>query len=99
MGVGSEPGAEGERDDSIESGDGRGGGGPPGSIRSRGDVVRVIDAICAYYRDREPSSPVPVLLTRAKRLVNLSYLEIVRDLTPAAVSEAAIFAGVEKTDT
>lgn len=68
-----------------------------GLVRTRPDVVRALDAVCAYYRDSEPSSPVPMLLTRAKRLVNMSYLEIVRDLTPAGATEAESLAGVEKS--
>ena len=85
-------------EDGAEAGDGsgggaRGGGGAPGQIRTRADVVRALDAVCGYYRDNEPSSPVPMLVTRAKRLVNLSFMEIVRDLTPSAVGEATIFSG------
>lgn len=67
----------------------------PGVIRSRADVVRALDAICVYYRDQEPSSPVPMLITRAKRLVNLSFLEIIRDLTPGGFNEASMFSGTE----
>src|SRR4029077_15276883 len=32
-----------------------------GDLRSREDVVRALDAICAYYSRHEPSSPVPLL--------------------------------------
>ncbi len=82
-------------EDGAEAGDGGGarGGSAPGQIRTRADVVRALDAVCGYYRDNEPSSPVPMLVTRAKRLVNLSFMEIVRDLTPSAVGEATIFSG------
>ena len=48
----------------------RDGGAPPvaaDEVRSRDDVIRLIDKICDYYRDYEPSSPVPLLLKRAKR--------------------------------
>lgn len=65
-------------------------------LRSREDVVRVLDRVCDYYRRHEPSSPVPLLLERAKRLVAKDFLEIIRDLTPAGVSEAELIAGVEK---
>ena len=67
----------------------------PGVIGSRAEVVRALDAICVYYREREPSSPVPMLITRAKRLVNLSFLEIIRDLTPGGFNEASLFSGTE----
>ena len=41
----------------------------PGVIRNRGDVIRTLDSVCDYYSRFEPSSPVPLLLKRARRLV------------------------------
>jgi len=67
---------------------GAAGGGVPGEIRSREDVIRLLDRACEYFRRNEPSSPVPLLLERAKRLVSKSYLEIMRDLAPSGLSEA-----------
>ena len=69
-----------------------------GEIRSRADVVRTLDALCDYYARNEPSSPVPMLLTRAKRLVDKGFMEIMRDLAPAGVSEAELIAGPEKKE-
>lgn len=63
-----------------------------GDVRSRDDVVRMLDKICLYYQQQEPSSPVPILLRRAASLVNKDFMEIVADLTPSGVSEAALFA-------
>ena len=53
-----------------------------GAIQSRDDVVRTLDAICAYYAANEPSSPVPELLGKAKALVGRSFLEILQLLAP-----------------
>lgn len=58
-----------------------------GDIQSRADVVRMIDKICDYYKRSEPSSPVPHLLGRAKRLVDKNFMEIIGDLNPEAVKE------------
>ncbi len=69
---------------------------PPGEIRSREDVVRLLDRACQYYRRHEPSSPVPLLLERAKRLVSKNYLEITGDLAPGALSEVEKILGSEK---
>jgi type VI secretion system protein ImpA len=69
-----------------------------GEIRSRADVVRTLDALCDYYARNEPSSPVPMLLTRAKRLVDKGFMEIMRDLAPAGVSEAELIAGPENKE-
>lgn len=76
-------------------GDGDASGGT-GGLQTRDDVVRLLDRVCDYYRRNEPSSPVPLLLERAKRLVAKDFLEIIRDLTPSGVSEAELIAGVEK---
>jgi len=65
-----------------------------GEITSREDVLRALDKICEYYNRYEPSSPLPLLLTRAKRLATKSFLEIVRDLTPDAFPQAESLAGL-----
>ena len=66
-----------------------------GEIASRDDVVRAIDRICDYYSRYEPSSPVPLLLMRARRLATGSFLDIVRDLAPGALSEIEKVCGPE----
>ncbi len=62
-------------------------------VRTRDDVVRLIDKICDYYAEYEPSSPVPLLLRRAKRLVTMNFLELLRELVPSGVSEAEQISG------
>ena len=69
-----------------------------GEIASREDVVRVIDRVCAYYERCEPSSPVPLLLRRARRLVSMSFFEVLRDLTPDGVPRAEMICGAEQSE-
>ena len=64
-----------------------------GVIRSREDVVRALDKICEYYAAFEPSSPLPLLLQRSKRLVSMSFLDIIRDMAPDGVSQVESIAG------
>lgn len=66
-----------------------------GGINSRADVVAMLDKICDYYNRSEPSSPVPLLLQRAKRLVSKGFMEIVKDLVPDGVKNAEKIMGVE----
>jgi type VI secretion system protein ImpA len=66
-----------------------------GPIGSREDVIRTLDQICDWYSKYEPASPVPLLLKRAKRLVNKNFLEAVQDLTPSGVTEIQNIAGVD----
>jgi type VI secretion system protein ImpA len=67
-----------------------------GEIRTREDVVKILDRVSAYFEKYEPSSPVPLLLHRAKRLVAKDFMEILRDLTPAGVAQAEAIGGLDK---
>ena len=69
------------------------GAGFSGDIRSRADVLRALDKICEYYEEFEPSSPIPLLLRRGKRLVSKSFLDIMRDMAPDGVSQVESIAG------
>jgi type VI secretion system protein ImpA len=67
-----------------------------GAINSREDVIRVLDRVCAYFAQHEPSSPVPLLLRRAKRLVSKDFLQILRDLAPDGVAQAEAIRGPDE---
>nr|WP_269802929.1 type VI secretion system protein TssA [Pseudomonas uvaldensis] len=58
-----------------------------GEINNRDDVLRSLDRVLAYYTRHEPSSPLPVLLNRAKLLVNADFATIVRNLIPDGMSQ------------
>ena len=60
----------------------------PGAVRSRQDAIRALDAVAAYFRQTEPSSPVPYFLERAKRLVAADFIEVLNDVAPGALSAA-----------
>jgi len=62
-------------------------------IRSRDDVVRLIERIVRYYETHEPSSPIPLLLERAKRLVYANFVELVSDLAPEALPQVESLRG------
>jgi type VI secretion system protein ImpA len=66
-----------------------------GSIQSRVDVVKALDLICDYYRVQEPSSPVPLILQRAQRLVDKDFMTIMTDLTPEALKQLEIITGMK----
>lgn len=66
-----------------------------GDVTDRHDVIRMIDKICAYYERHEPSSPVPLLLLRARRLVDKNFMEILQDLAPEGMSQARQVGGID----
>ncbi len=78
------------------------GGGPAagalGEIRSRQDAVRAIDAVSAFFRQHEPSSPLPLLLERAKRLVSKSFMEVLEDIAPDSLSQARLIGGIREEE-
>lgn len=67
----------------------------PGEINNRDDVLRSLDRILAYYTRHEPSSPLPVLLNRAKNLVHADFAAIVRNLIPDGMSQFENLRGPE----
>ena len=85
---------------SEDSGGSSGGGrrGAPGSIESRQDAVRAINAICAFLERTEPTNPAQLLLRRAERLIDKNFIQLVRDLAPDAVAEVARILGVDPND-
>jgi type VI secretion system protein ImpA len=56
-------------------------------------VLRMLDKILKYYQQFEPSSPVPLLLGRAKNLVSKNFMEIMDDLAPDGVSQVMVIRG------
>jgi len=69
-----------------------------GAIRSRQDATRALDAVAAFFRTNEPSSPIPLLLERAKRLVAKDFLEVLAELAPEALAPAKAASGVRDSD-
>lgn len=65
-----------------------------GAIRSREDATRALDAVATFFRTNEPSSPVPLLIERAKRLVGKDFLAMLEDLAPDALDQAKAASGV-----
>lgn len=66
-----------------------------GSIRSRQDAVRALDAVAMWFRQNEPSSPVPMFVDRAKRLVSMDFLDILADVAPDGVGQARSAGGIK----
>jgi len=67
-----------------------------GAARSRDDVVMLLDKIIGYYERNEPSSPLPLLLQRCRKLAALSFLDIVKDMAPAALQQVELIGGIVK---
>ena len=97
-------GGEAADEPAAEEASSGGGGGAPaahssapvsGAINSRDDVTRMIDKICEYYARSEPSSPVPVLLQRARRLVAADFVTIMKDMASDGMNQVRTIGGLE----
>jgi type VI secretion system protein ImpA len=73
-------------------------GGPVGGINSPADVSNALDRIMDYYQRREPSSPVPVIIGRAKRLVNADFMTIMQDMAPGGLGSVRMIGGLAGAD-
>ncbi|MDB5887873.1 MAG: hypothetical protein JWM03_745 [Rhodocyclales bacterium] len=71
----------------VSSG-GASGGSRPGEIRSRQDVVAGIDRLIQYLDRAEPSNPAQIMLRRAKRVLNMSFLEAINEIAPEGLQQA-----------
>ena len=67
-------------------------------LTSRQDVERCFTLIQNYYQEFEPSSPVPILISRANKLVNLDFLDIVKDIFPDALNQVKTLGGISDSD-
>lgn len=67
---------------------------PGNGINSRADVERCLDAIIAFYERTEPSSPIPHLARRMRRMVPMDFLELMAEIAPSGMKEFKSVAGV-----
>lgn len=67
-------------------------------IGSREDATRALDAVASYFRTNEPSSPIPLLIERTKRLVAKDFLAVLEELAPDALPQAKAASGVRDSE-
>ena len=70
----------------------------PGAITTPADVKRALDRILDYYRKNAPSSPLPILLERAKRLVGADFVTVLKDMAPDGVENVYLVGGITEDD-
>jgi type VI secretion system protein ImpA len=66
-----------------------------GEIRDRDDAVRQLERICLFFERTEPGNPAPLLIRRAQRLMNKSFVEIIMDLAPESAQQIRNLAGLK----
>lgn len=69
-----------------------------GECSNRAEVIQALDAVCHYYHSHEPNSPVPLLIARAMKLVDMNFLQIISELTPESITGIKNLAGLTTID-
>jgi len=70
----------------------------PSVPQSRGDVLQAIEMIARYYAEREPTSPVPLMLTRLKGWVSMDFMDLMRDIAPDAVDDVSKLLAIKEPE-
>lgn len=94
--------AEGAGDDdgeggSNELGGAAGGGGKSprsGGLASRADAVRILQQVATFLRKSEPSSPAPMFVDRAVKLLQMDFKAIVMELMPNSQERIEMLGGI-----
>ena len=76
-----------------------GGDGAPGKLKTRADARRALEAVCDFLERTEPAHPAPILIRRAARLLDLSFVDIIRDLAPEAAGTIENLGGIRREST
>lgn len=63
------------------------------TLRSRQEVLIMLDCILDYFQRYEPSHPVPIFIQRSKQMIGMDFASIVEKLLPESVSTLQQFTG------
>jgi type VI secretion system protein ImpA len=70
----------------------------PSTLNSRDAVVKAMDAICAYLERHEPTNPAQLLVRRARKLMGMGFLDIVKEMSPDGVNQVMFIVGAENAE-
>lgn len=65
----------------------------PGEVTSRQDVERMLDRIIEFYERTEPASPIPLIARRLRRMVPMTFLQLMEEMAPSGLKEVRTLAG------
>lgn len=56
-------------------------------VRSREDAQLMLEKVKQYFVSHEPSHPAPQMIERVQRLIEMNFMDIIRDLAPDGVNQ------------
>ncbi len=60
------------------------------TLTGRNDAIRIMEQLCIWFEENEPSSPVPYFLKRAIRAVGANFMDILADIAPNMQDQAKL---------
>ena len=90
------PGGEGDStraEETTSAGAPANANGAPGEVSTRQDALRALQSVCEYLERTEPSSPAPLFIRRAQRLIGSGFLDIMRDMAPESIGHIEMITG------
>ena len=93
-------GGDAEGDEGELGGGGGSAGKPPrsGGLASRADAVRILQQVATFLRKAEPSSPAPMFIDRAVKLLQMDFTSIVKELMPDSRDRIEMLGGISLED-
>ncbi len=90
-------GAQSSPDDAMIEGGAPGGarGGLSGQVGSREDARRALERVCEYLERHEPSNPASLFARRAQRMLDMNFLDIMRELSPDSMHQLETLTGTK----
>jgi type VI secretion system protein ImpA len=69
-----------------------------GGLASRADAVRILQQVAEFLRKSEPSSPAPMFVDRAIKLLQMDFTAIVKELMPDSKDRIEMLGGISLED-
>lgn len=71
---------------------------PAGPLATRADALKLLRQISDFVKQNEPSSPAPIFIDRAIKLMEMGFVDIVRELMPDARDRIELIGGIKFDD-
>jgi len=68
----------------------------PGPLATRQDAIALLEVVCAFIERTEPTNPAPLLIRRAKALMEKDFIAIMQDLAPDGLAQIHLIAGTRR---
>lgn len=67
-------------------------------IENRNDVELILEKVCLYFEQYEPSHPAPLFIRRIQRLMNMNFYDIMKDISPSSLDHLEVLIGQTNDD-